>query len=42
MWYNTDFSGQGLQGIQAGDGYVQGFRVEAAESFVDKQRFSGI
>ena len=32
MRYNAEFSTQGLQG----------FRVEAAEAFVDKQWFSGI
>jgi hypothetical protein len=39
---NADFSAQGLQGIQTGDGYVEGFRVETTEAFVDKQLFSGI
>ncbi len=34
---NANFFTQGLQGIQTGDGYIQGFRVEAAEAFVDKQ-----
>jgi len=37
---NTYFSAQRLQGIQAGDGYIQGFRVQATEAFVDKQRFN--
>ncbi len=29
---NADFSAQGLQGIQACDGYVEGFRVETCSS----------
>src|SRR5664279_5440026 len=37
---NADFSAQGLQSIQAGDGYIQRFRVQTAEAFVDKQRFN--
>jgi hypothetical protein len=40
MGYYPDFSAQGLQGIQAGDGYVQCFRIEATEAFIDKQRFN--
>jgi len=39
---NADFSAQSLQGIQASDRYDQVLRVEAAEAFVDKQRFRGI
>jgi hypothetical protein len=36
MRNNPDFSAQGLHGIEAGDGDIQGFRVEAAKAFVDK------
>ena len=39
---NADFSVQSLLGIPASDRYDQDLRVEAAEAFIDKQRFRGI